>query len=156
MEPAQANFVMQPRRLFAADLSPSNTVAQVKQWLEGITGTPVKQLKFQRRLLDDSELVSSLGLRSDSVIFVNPQVAPRSDGLRPRSYPLSAPVSLPPRAIGWTKEVIGARIDRLTDLGYSRPDCERAMRAACFNAERAAEYLVSGSMPADVARTEAD
>jgi hypothetical protein len=108
MEPAQVNFVMQSQRLFAADLSPSNTVGQVKQWLEGITGTPVRQLKFQRRLLDDSELVSSLGLRSDSVIFVNPQVAPRPDGLRPRPDPLSAPVSLPPRAIGWTKEVIGS------------------------------------------------
>jgi hypothetical protein len=156
MEHVQATFIMHHREAFLAELTASSTVAQVKLRLEAALDEPVRQLKFQRRLLDDNELVSSLGLRPGAIIFVNPQVARRTDRLRPRADPQSAPVALPPRPTGWPKEAIEARIDRLTELGYARPDCDRALRAAWFNVDRAGEFLVSGSITADLTGTEAD
>jgi UV excision repair protein RAD23 len=136
-------------------LNRDDTVFEVRQSLEELLGFEVNQLKCQRRLLDDSETIGSLGIAADSAIFVNPQVTSggKSDRLRPRSCPMLQPVRvpplqpLPPRSTGWTREAIDGRIDRLADLGFARDQCEIALKTACFNIDRAADYLVAGFVP---------
>jgi hypothetical protein len=43
--------------------------------------------------------------------------------------------------------VIEQRIQSLEELGFHRADCEKALKSALFNLDRAADYLVSGSIP---------
>jgi len=39
--------------------------------------------------------------------------------------------------------MIDNRLNRLMELGFVRNDCEKALKAACFNIDRAVEYLIS-------------
>jgi uncharacterized UBP type Zn finger protein len=54
---------------------------------------------------------------------------------------------LPPRTIGWDKQTINARLAALRELGFEPDKCERALIAAGCNADRAAEYLLTGDIP---------
>jgi Holliday junction resolvasome RuvABC DNA-binding subunit len=54
---------------------------------------------------------------------------------------------MPPRAVGFTVEIIEKRVTALEELGFPRQDCERALRAAQFNMDRATDYLLSGTIP---------
>lgn len=58
-----------------------------------------------------------------------------------------APVSDTPRQTGDPSMLLGAQrqeaITNMESMGFERAQCERAMRAAFYNADRAVEYLLN-------------
>jgi hypothetical protein len=133
-------------------LNSENTIAEVKLMVSNYFMKQVFMLKANRRILFDDERVCDAGIKPGSVIFINPQAVTSSVPLGSRvqftepAIPRILPV-LPPRSVGWTKEAIDERISTLTELGFARSDCERALHAANYNVDRAADFLVSGSIP---------
>jgi hypothetical protein len=101
----------------------------------------VHTLKYRRREIADDAILEDLGVENGCCIFVN------SSNLT-SSACLAKPVPLeraPPRVSGFTDEVISRRVVQLQELGFPREDCERALRAAQFNTDRAVDYLLSGA-----------
>jgi hypothetical protein len=95
----------------------------------------VRTLKFKRREIKDNDSLQELGLADGATVFVNsPAIA-------------SAPVIRPPQpgAASFSEDVIARRIAQLREFRFPRDDCERALRAAQFNPDRAVDYLLSGS-----------
>jgi hypothetical protein len=136
----------------AADLCWSG--GELRQAAESALRTAVHTLKYSRREILDAERLLDAGLAAHATVFVNsPSLV--------RSLTLGAPPPLaevPPRARetgmrplprppGFTRESIAARVAQLTELGFPEDDCERALRAAQFNSDRAVDYLLSGSIP---------
>jgi hypothetical protein len=117
------------------------TVYEIRQRLGASLGIPVQTLKFRKAILSDNQCIKDLGLSEKSVILVNPQVYNNNDQKQSHQR------FHRPRTVGWTEEQISARVNRLVEFGYPREDCERALKAAQFNMDRAVDYLVSGSIP---------
>jgi hypothetical protein len=100
---------------------------------------PVRSLKFKRRTITFDDKLSDIDLKHNSVIFVNsPRVKPTFPAFK---------INKRPRIVGFDTETIKKRISQLEKLGYEYSDCEKALRAAAFNMDRATDYLVSGVIP---------
>jgi hypothetical protein len=114
------------------------TAAVLRNHVEKALGIPVRSLKFQHRDISNHGPIDDLGLTSGSVIFVNsPMIDWIRQGARPRL----------PGAGGFRAEVVEKRVAALMELGFERDECERALRAAQFNLDRATDYLLSGTIP---------
>jgi hypothetical protein len=109
------------------------------QQIERVLKVTVRSLKFKRRTIAPSDKLSDLGLTHNSVVFVN---SPRVESTLPAKT-----TSQRPRVVGFDTETIKKRVSLLGKLGYPLSDCEKALRAAAFNMDRAADYLASGVIP---------
>jgi hypothetical protein len=96
----------------------------------------VRTMKYKRREIQETDSLEKLGLVDGATVFVNsPTLVSSAPIIRPP----------PPRAAGFTEEVIARRVAQLQELGFPRDDCERALRAAQFNTDRAVDYLIRGA-----------
>jgi hypothetical protein len=122
-------------RVLEMDVSTKWTVSFLRSRVQDEMGVRVRTLKYKRREMADGDCLGDLGLNGGATIFVNSQT------LSP------APIAKRPRVCGFSEEAIGQRVSRLEALGYPRGDCEKALRAAAFNLDRAADYLAGGRVP---------
>jgi len=142
-------FAIRGRRQFAMQFVSTETIKDVSNALKADLNESVFALKLNRQILDLSTQLSELSLTPESVILINPQVK-NALVVQLNSIPSqSRLVNLPPRSTDWTDEQIQQKIGLLTNLGFPRADCERAIRSADFNVDRAVEYLISGVVPAN-------
>jgi hypothetical protein len=106
-------------------IATSWTVPFLRERVAEALSTPIRTLQYKRREIADSDRLDALGLADGAVIVAN------------------SPVAAPPRAAGFTAEVIGRRVDQLAEFGFRRADCETALRAAQFNSDWAVDFLLS-------------
>jgi hypothetical protein len=142
---------------FDMDVPLSWSVATLREHLEEKMGIRIFSLKMKGRVFGDDDAMADLGLGASANVFLNS-----------RSYAVSSPVEKvkvnepapsrakdapvrcrppPPRTRGFTKEQIAERVASLEALGFETALCEKALKAACYNLDRAADYLLSGNVP---------
>jgi hypothetical protein len=136
----QARFQARDVPQVTLPVSSEETVWQIRQRLIASLGIPVEKLKFRKQILRDNQYIKDLSLSEKSVIFVNPQVYNKAEIQSHQQFQRL-------RIVGWTEEEKSSRINRLIEFGYPREDCERALKAAQFNMDRAVDYLMSGYIP---------
>jgi hypothetical protein len=139
------------------------SVRFLRTQVEEALGIRVHTLKYNRREITDGDQLQDLGLKDGATIFVNSQTLAASlpVTLTTTRHPASEPPRARevmvewrrprPRVCGFSKEVIQQRVNRLVELGYQQADCEKALRAAAFNMDRAVDYLTSGNIPEPLA-----
>lgn len=71
----------------------------------------------------------------------------QNPGIKGKAQPVAAALPDLPDSGGRDPPGFKAKVDQLADMGFSRGDCERAVRAALGNVDRAAEFLLSGQIP---------
>jgi uncharacterized UBP type Zn finger protein len=136
----QARFQARDVPQFTLPINSEDTVWQIRQRLTASLGIAVERLKFRKQILSDNQYIKDLGLSDKSVIFVNPQVYNQDEMQCHQRFQR-------PRTVGWTEKQVSARVNRLVEFGFPRDDCERALKAAWFNMNRAVNYLISGFIP---------
>jgi hypothetical protein len=133
----------------------------VVQQLEMALTPKVRSMKFSRREIQQNDDLRNIGLKDGSTIIVNSPTLRASQTLMRSASPPEVPqllykrepqnveVPLPrrPRVVGFSAEQIEQRVGRLEELGFPRDDCEKALKAAAFNLDRATDYLLSGKIP---------
>jgi hypothetical protein len=142
---------------FDMDVPLTWTVARLRDHLEERLHIPVYSLKMKGRIFEDDDVMADLGLGASANIFLNSRslvasmpvqeikvkepAPPRAKDAPVRSRPP------PPRTRGFTEEQIAERVAFLEELGFETALCEKALKAACFNLDRAADYLLLGNVP---------
>jgi Fe2+ transport system protein FeoA len=93
--------------------------------------------------------LTDLGLKDGSKIIVNSPILRESSNVsfKREIRDVGIQISRKPRVVGFNDEQIEQRVVRLTEFGFLRNDCEKALRAAAFNLDRAIDYLLSGNIP---------
>jgi hypothetical protein len=145
------------RRVAECDVWVTWSVSFLRARVQALFGIPVRTLKFNRRLISNSERLSNLNLKDRSTFFVNSPTLDVDTQQRNSGEPQlrntnevpddRQPLQRPMRSRAFSPEAIEERIKKLEDLGFPRADCEKALQSALFNVDRAADYLVNGSIP---------
>jgi hypothetical protein len=146
------------RDVLAMEVSTLWTVSTLRAKLEARMGIRVHTLKYNRKQIEEDADLGSIGLADGATIFINSQTLVASMPLcaRPMHPATRPPAAMEtpaewrcrrPRVSGFSEDVIRERIKRLTEMGGSWEDAEKALRAAAFNMDRAADYLASGNIP---------
>lgn len=133
------------------------------------------KLIFSGKILEDTKTLESYSINHESFLVVVKQATPKSSTAAavptpaapvtptPTSQPAAprpaAPATIvgPPAATGTSQtasqdsflsaEMREKALKELTDMGFERTQAELALRASFYHVERAADYLLSGTIP---------
>lgn len=151
---------------FEIEITAENTILEVKQKVEAARSdfeAAGQKLVCAGKILNNEKTVADYNLKEGDFLVVIPgkkaapppepapsqpaaavpaagdSAAPAPGGAAPAA---AAPVS--------NSREVEAAITQLTEMGFPREECERALRAAYGNPDRAVEYLMNGIPQEDV------
>jgi UV excision repair protein RAD23 len=161
--------------VYKAEFDLSQTVASVKATLASTYNYELAKMRliFKAHVLPDSRTLQEAGIDGNGFIVLHaasassptrPKVAPNLENspmtIAPSEAPHIEPAPQPaptgpsvepfpslPRYGGPIPPGFDEKIDNLEALGFSRGDCEVALRASHGNVDRAADFLLSGHVP---------
>jgi UV excision repair protein RAD23 len=148
---------------YQAEFDLTITVKECKTKMAPICGfDPAKmRLIYKARLLDDKLTLAACKLDTHGFIVlhgvplappnavVEPPPSPKPIVSSPLAGPTTEPLPSIPTNLGRPDPpAFGAKIENLCAMGFSSGDCAAALRAAVGNVDRAADFLLSGHIPA--------
>jgi len=158
-------------------LNPSNTVNDIKKKLVDVIGIPEEKLQliFKAKVIESEKTIDELGISDRDVLVVYTQTAKvvkpapevlKTEPIKESSIPvpiieeekvsesnvINAPHSSPLQLFIEQPDIpdppdFNEKVSTLLALGFSKGDCEKALRAAVFNPNRAADFLLTGYIP---------
>jgi UV excision repair protein RAD23 len=163
-------------KVYKAEFDLSQTVASVKATLASTYNYELSKMRliFKAHVLPDSRTLQEVGIDGNGFIVlhaasassptrpkvtantenspaaIEPPESPQIESSAPPpppTEPSTEPFPSLPRYGGPTPPGFDAKIDNLEALGFSRGDCEVALRASHGNVDRAADFLLSGHVP---------
>ena len=149
------NFRTITHKEYAFEFEPSTDFGAVKEAIASELGFNKPQIKliFHSGLLKDDQTFESVGCgESDFIVLHVPRTVNKAKTTPPRATeppkPHESPVPLLEKAPSRPDPPgFEENAAMLAELGYSIGDCKHALRAALFDTERAANYLISGHIP---------
>jgi UV excision repair protein RAD23 len=171
----QLTFRTIGNKIYQIDFDLSETVQAVKSRIASAYDYDIAKMRliFKAKVLPDSRTLAELGVDGngfivlhavplsasssakkptisenspasvDPVVSVAPEPTPEPEPFQLSSEPLpSLPQAPGPRIPGFQQKVAN-----LVSMGFSRGDCEVALRASLGNVDRAADFLLSGRVP---------
>ena len=172
----QIKFRLVTGKSVTLDLEPSSPISDIKIKLGEyfqIDPNTIKLLAGNRPVKDNSNL-SDLNIAPNAIIqIITIKKSPKPtsfNSMHPKPFssfedmPITAssedairmkrpPIGLPPRSCQLntrgTKDPknFPATVKMLVEMGFEKDKCEKALRAAFYNVDRAAEYLVENKIP---------
>jgi UV excision repair protein RAD23 len=159
-------------QVYKLEFEPSQTIASVKASLASAYDYDLAKMRliYKAKVLPDSRTLAEAGIDVKGFLVLHavpassaapkpepktensPAVAPSVPAPAPIAPPASfAPTSEPlpflPRRNEPTPSGFDNKVANLITLGFSRGDCEAALRASMGNVDRAADFLLSGYVP---------
>ncbi|KAJ7783056.1 UV excision repair protein Rad23 [Mycena metata] len=157
------------QKVFQVDAEPSDTVGDLKTKIQESQGhlVGIQKIIYSGKVLPDDKTVESCGIKEKDFLVLmvskpkptpSPLPAaststPAPDAPAPAAEPAApaaaAAAAVPPPAFGDTSsflsgDALQTTISNLMEMGFTREQVTRAMRASYNNPDRAAEYLMTG------------
>lgn len=159
-------------KLYQIEASPSDTIRSVKERLASANAYDLTKMRliFKAKVLPDSRTLAELGIDGSGFIVLHavpvsaaaPAKAPsQPQNAPPAAAPEPCPPAPPPAPVGPSIDPLPClprfsapappgfpqKIASLTSMGFSKGDCDAALRASHGNVDRAADFLLSGHIP---------
>ena len=173
----QLQFRTVQGKVYKLEADPNSTIGEIKQKLEDEHQLPKSNLKIilSANILNDDQVISSLKIPTGAYFIIHVSTNRRIRPTLPDEPPSQAPVAPPPvpdRPIetppppppppppqrpppSGSRPLSGSPdppnfeelVLNLTEIGFSRPQCEQALRMANYDPERACNLLLTGEIP---------
>ena len=163
-------------KTYELELYPTDTIGQIREKLGKEFGLLSSALKFIHlaKVLTDEQTIEECGIDGTNFVILHIQNIKLSSQIKKEEKKKLSPIKekdpspkkenitilkdfkgpqVEPLPIYQTKSEIPDPVDfeekvkSLISLGFSKSDCEQALRSAVFNSNRAAEFLLSGHIP---------
>lgn len=138
------------------DYTPCQTFFETKMKLAQLLNVDKDSLQilFKAQPIDDSKTFADIDYEAGNILFISFTQAHQKVEKQKKEKPttVKSVQYLPPRgdrSFLPSQEKIDAMVKLLQELGFEKELCKKALKAACYNCDRAADYLLSNTIPED-------
>ncbi|KAJ7703274.1 hypothetical protein B0H17DRAFT_1194472 [Mycena rosella] len=143
------------QKVFQIDAEPADTVAILKEKIKDAQGHPtaIQKIIYSGKVLADDKTIESCGIKEKDFLVLmvsKPKPTPSpmpaassSVAADPQPAPAAAPAPAATASF-LSGEALQSTIANMMEMGFTREEVTRAMRASYNNPDRAAEYLMTG------------